>query len=343
MLFNLIQSTLHLLPPQTAHRLLLSNLGWMTTFNLHQECIRDEPDISRTVMGIRFPNNIGLAAGFDQNGTCITPLGALGFGHIEVGSVMATPSSQAYSLHRDPSRKSISYPVHCNSEGIDAVIQHIARSAPGFRVRGGVVGLNITASSQDLAAEDFRTVLRKGYRHADYFVLNLAQLQQASPQNLVSLDTMKRWLKAVDAERSRIIEQNQHTRKPIAVKLAAGLTKDALHRLLDIIVDANMDGIIAFGPLTPHTSSPDSALLSGAPIAEQCLTGLTQVVEHLKGHLAVIASGGLTDTQHISHVAQAGADLIQIHSGFVFNDPRFIGEAIETFDQHSLKFHNVKR
>lgn len=327
MTYDTIKRILFRLNPQLAHRIVMKNLDWFTIFGFHEQLAPTPPEDPIRVMGLRFPNSVGLAAGFDANGECVNALGAFGFGHIEVGTFSAKPVArkQAVSLLRQNDsfvfRRKAIYP----NEGIDRGLVNL-KSADGFHLRGGILGINIGEDALSKTFfDDIACCLRKAYRRGDYFVLNAVGL---------SGDQTVKAVKTLIAERNKLLSESDLSQKPIAVKIAPELNTDALRYLLDALVLAGTNGLIVVGE---KQDADPAFLLSGSVLSAPATESLFQVTNHLKNAIPVIASGGILSSSEAVSRLQAGAKLVQLFSGFVDQGPLLVTQCVRAAQQQRQK------
>lgn len=178
MLYKLAKSVLFQMQPETAHHLIMENLDWVTSFGLHKLLTHTPPEDPVEVMGIRFPNTIGLAAGMDKDGERVSAFGALGFGHVEIGTItpLAQPGNAKPRCFRVIPAEGIINRMGFNNEGCDKVLKNL-KSADAFKLRGGVLGINIGKNAVtpiENAVSDYRICLQKTYAKADYIAVNIS-------------------------------------------------------------------------------------------------------------------------------------------------------------------------
>jgi len=343
MLYDLAKSLLFRLDPERAHRLTMDNLDLVTLFGLHKLLTHTPPEDPVTIMGIRFPNSVGLAAGMDKDAERVSAFGAFGFGHVEIGTVtpLAQPGNPKPRLFRVIPARGIVNRMGFNNLGLDKVLENL-RSADGFRLRGGVVGINIGKNALtpiEQAADDFQKCLRKAYAHADYIAVNISSPNTKNLRSLQAEAPLQTLLGTLRDERNRLIEVEGFQRKPIAVKLAPDLDNDMLLRATDVIVEYGMDAVIATNTTIDHTSvacyknGEQTGGLSGAPLFARSTECLKLVAEHLKGALPVIASGGVMSAEDAIAKMQAGASLVQLYSGFIYKGPLLVAECVEAIQK----------
>lgn len=339
MLYKLAKSILFQMQPETAHHVIMANLDWITTLGLHKLLTHTPPEDPVEVMGIRFPNTIGLAAGMDKDGERVSAFGALGFGHVEIGTItpVAQPGNPKPRCFRVIPAEGIVNRMGFNNVGCEQVLRNL-KSADAFHLRGGVLGINIGKNAVtpiENAVNDFRICLAKSYDRADYIAVNISSPNTKNLRSLQAEAPLRELLGTLRDERNRIIETEGAPYKPIAVKLAPDLENDAILRAVDIIVEYDMDAVIATNTTIDHSSVQglphwnETGGLSGRPLMARSTECLKMITEHLKGRLPVIASGGVLSGEDAVVKMQAGASLVQLYSGFVYKGPELVTECVE--------------
>ena len=323
------------LDPEQAHDL---TLGALARFqNSPLQCLWAQSRVQDpvTVAGLTFPNRIGLAAGLDKNGRCIDGLGALGFGFIEVGTV--TPQSQPGNpkprMFRLPAANALINRLGFNNDGLSAFIANVQRAS--FREKGGILGLNIGKNATtpiERAADDYLTCLEGVYPHADYVCVNISS---PNTQNLRALQDDK----ALDALLGAVQERKaqlatQHGRNvPIFVKIAPDLDEAQVGAIAGTLKRHAIDGVIA----TNTTVSRDAVKglhhgletggLSGAPVFAASNRVISQLRSALGSGFPIIGVGGVMSASDAQAKIRAGADLVQIYTGFIYQGPALVQEA----------------
>ena len=188
MLYSIARKILFSMDPETAHSVIMSNFDWAVNLGLTKLVTRDPVEDPIEVMGLRFPNVVGLAAGMDKNGERVSAFGGLGFGHVEVGTITpkAQPGNPKPRLFRVIPAEGVINRMGFNNHGVDEVLEHL-RSAAAFRSRGGILGINIGKNAVtpiERAVDDYLICLRKVYNHADYIAINISS---PNTKNLRSL------------------------------------------------------------------------------------------------------------------------------------------------------------
>ncbi len=332
MIYKTLRKLLFLLPPEAAHHLSLEGLRWWS--KIHCESI-DALSGSREVMGLRFPNAVGLAAGLDKNGDYIDGLGCLGFGFIEVGTVTPRPQpgNPRPRLFRIPEAGAIINRMGFNNAGIDHLIERVKR-----RHYRGVLGVNIGKNFDtpvERAVDDYLIGYRKAFPVADYVTVNISSpntpglrdLQQAS-----LLEGLLAPLKSLQAS----LERQHEKRTPLVVKVAPDLDEDAVKLIAGVVNRLGIEGVIATNTtlsrngVTGLPNGDEAGGLSGRPLKAMSTAVLRQFREHLEPHVALIAAGGVSSEADLAEKLAAGADLAQIYSGLIYEGPGLVKRLIQS-------------
>jgi dihydroorotate dehydrogenase len=332
LLFALARPFLFSLDPETAHNLTLPSLRHAASCGLTKLMPRPEPD-PRKVMGITFPNPVGLAAGLDKDGAYIDGLASLGFGFIEVGTVTPRPQpgNPKPRLFRLPEARAIINRMGFNNHGVDALIANVQRAA--FK---GVLGINIGKNFDtpiERAAEDYLACLRKVYAFASYVTVNISspntknlrQLQQES-----ELDPLLAGLKQTQAA----LAQRHGRYVPLALKIAPDLDEAQIESIAAALRRQRIDAVIATNTTLsregvehlPHAR--EAGGLSGAPVYEKSTAVVRALAKHLAGEIPIIGVGGIMDGAGARAKLEAGAQLVQLYSGLIYRGPALVGEAV---------------
>jgi dihydroorotate dehydrogenase len=320
------------LDPETAHDLTLAAIAHLQ--NTPAQAFWQQPRIDDPVVvaGLRFPNRIGLAAGLDKNGRCIDGLGAMGFGFIEVGTV--TPRAQLGNpkprMFRVPDAQALINRLGFNNDGLDVFVANVRR-ARTFRRAGGIVGLNIGKNAStpiERAADDYLLALGGVYPHADYVTVNISS---PNTQNLRALQSDEQLQALLDLlVRRRTELAREHGRKPIFVKIAPDLDAEQIKIIAATLLRHDVDGVIATNTtLSRHgvnelANGQQAGGLSGAPL----LAGSNRVIRLLRSALGkdfpIIGVGGVMSPDDAQSKVAAGANLVQIYTGLIYNGPGLV-------------------
>ncbi len=323
------------LDPEQAHELTLNALARIQHTPLICAVSQKRINDPVTVAGLRFPNRIGLAAGLDKNGRCIDAFGAMGFGFVEVGTVTpkAQPGNPKPRMFRLPQAEGLINRLGFNNEGLDAFIANVKRSR--FRSRGGILGLNIgknAATPIERAVDDYLIGLDGVYAHADYVTINISSPNTSNLRALQSDDALEALLGAIQQRRSELTQQ-QGRRVPIFVKIAPDLDETQVQAIAATLKKTDIDGLIA----TNTTIARDKVQhlprgnelggLSGAPVFEASNRVIRQLRAALGAGFPIIGVGGVMSGADAQAKIAAGADVVQLYTGFIYHGPQLITQA----------------
>jgi dihydroorotate dehydrogenase len=301
----------------------------------------DSPNLARHVLGLNFPNPLGIAAGFDKNGTYVDALVALGFGYIEIGSV--TPRSQAGNpkprLFRLKQSHALINRMGFNNDGCDV----IARRLQKYQQRNFVLGANIGKNKDtpnENAVDDYLMCFDALHPYVDYFVINVSSPNTPGLRALQEREPLKRILEAI-LSRNKTLSQP----KPILLKIAPDLTNDQLDDIASLVQEVKLDGLV----VTNTTLSRDGLLESAEEVAALGAGGLsgrplrlraTEVLKYLKERLpedfALIGVGGIDSAESAQERMDAGAALIQIYTGFIYEGPGLVGRILHQVSKQKI-------
>jgi dihydroorotate dehydrogenase len=293
------------------------------------------PDLFRPIacMGLQFPNAVGLAAGFDKNAAAWPAAAALGFGHVEIGTVTlhAQPGNPRPRLFRYPEQEAVINRMGFNNEGAAAVAKRLASQPPPGR-RSIPLGVNLgktKVTPLEGATEDYVGSFRLLADHADYVVVNVSSPNTPGLRELQDAAWLKPLLAALVAEnRSRVAAGKW--RRPLLLKIAPDLSFPQIDAALGVIADLGLDGIIATNTTLARpgffASVNEAGGLSGSPVRRRS----TEIVQYISrataGRLPIIGVGGITDAASAAEKLDAGATLVQVYSGMIYRGPFFARE-----------------
>ena len=333
MLYEFARPLLFALDAETAHDLTLASLRTAHALHLPVTCSAPAARPVR-LMGLEFPNRIGLAAGLDKNGECIEGLAALGFGHIEVGTV--TPRPQAGNpkprLFRLPLRQAIINRMGFNNHGVDALVANVERSA-----YKGILGINIGKNFDtpiERAVDDYLACLRKVYVHASYVTVNISSPNTKNLRQLQGESELDGLLGPLKREQASLAQR--HGRYvPLALKIAPDLDEAQILAIADALRRHRIDAAIATNTTVSregveHLAHADEAGgLSGAPVFEKATNVLGALSRHLGNEVPLIGVGGVMSGRAARAKLEAGAQLVQLYTGLIYRGPALVKEAIE--------------
>ena len=334
--YALLRPLLFALDPERAHRLTLDALDKTHALGLDSLVAAPVSGKPVRVMGIDFPNAVGLAAGMDKNGAHIDGLAALGFGFVEIGTVTPRPQpgNPAPRMFRLPEARALINRLGFNNAGVDVLLDNVARSR--YARDGGVLGINIGKNFDtpiEKAADDYLACLRKVYALASYVTVNISSPNTANLRDLQASTALSQLLGALVAERARLADQHGR-RVPLAVKIAPDLAREQVSELGGLLVNAGVDAVIATNTTIARDAvahlrhGRETGGLSGAPLG----AASTQVIRWLKDALGdalpIIGVGGIFSAADAREKIDAGAALIQIYTGMVYRGPELVSECV---------------
>ena len=292
-IYKLAKSVLFRFTPEQAHHIILSNLDWATQLGAQKLVTRSFPENPIEIMGLRFPNCVGLAAGMDKDGEHVTAFGALGFGSVEIGTVTpkGQPGNPKPRLFRLIPDEAIINRMGFNNVGAIQVAKNL-QSARAFRNRGGILGINIgknkvTPNSEALS--DYKKCMDRLYTSGDYIAINISSPNTPNLRDLQADAELDKLLLGIAEHRQRLADENDGKIVPIAVKIAPDLSDDGVKHALDIIVKHGMNGVICTNttisrePVEHNPLAKETGGLSGKPLMARS-TEVTRIAsEHLQG------------------------------------------------------------
>lgn len=324
------------LDPEAAHELTLGSIARLQ--NTPAQCLWAQARVADpvSVAGLRFPNRIGLAAGLDKNGRCIDGLGAMGFGFIEVGTVTpkAQPGNPKPRMFRLPLAHALINRLGFNNEGLPAFLANVQR-ARSFRAAGGVLGLNIgknAATPIERAADDYLIGLAGVYPHADYVTVNISSPNTQNLRSLQSDDALDALLGALTERREALARE--HARQvPMFLKIAPDLDDAQVRAIAATLKRHGLHGVIATNTTISREAvkgqlhAEEQGGLSGSPV----LAASNRVIGALRSELGtgfpIIGAGGVMSGADARSKLAAGADLVQIYTGLIYQGPPLVREA----------------
>lgn len=339
MRFSLIRPFLFALDPEKAHNLTLHSLDFLNAAGFGGVMATPVDDNPVTVMGITFPNPVGLAAGLDKNGAHIDGLAAQGFGFIEIGTITPRPQpgNPKPRIFRLPEAEGIINRMGFNNDGVDALLANVDRAA--FK---GVLGINIGKNFDtpiEKAADDYLIGLRKVYSRASYVTVNISSPNTKNLRQLQQADELGSLLAQLKAEQEKLADE--HGRYvPIAVKIAPDLDAAQIHDIAELLKTHRMDGVIATNTTLSRVGvenlrhGNEQGGLSGAPVRTRSTGVIRELAAALDGALPIIGVGGITEGEHAVEKLQAGAQLVQVYSGLIYRGPSLVSDCARAIAAH---------
>ncbi len=283
--------------------------------------------------GLQFSHPLGLAAGFDKNGDYLDALGALGFSHIELGTVTPRPQpgNPKPRMFRVPGSDALINRMGFNNKGVDHLVARLAQAHYGG-IRGISIGKNFDTPIEK-AHDDYVACLRKVYAHADYVAVNVSSPNTERLRELQTRDGLQRVLGTLLEER-RILQQRFARRVPLLVKVSPDLSPEQVSALAEEVRAAELDGVIAtntstdLSVLQPPPATAQRGGLSGAPLHPASVKIIAQLRAELGAAFPIIGVGGIVSAQHALASLAAGANLLQIYTGFAYRGAALIEEIL---------------
>ncbi|TSA07260.1 MAG: quinone-dependent dihydroorotate dehydrogenase [Comamonadaceae bacterium] len=339
--YALARRFLFSLDPETAHELTLHALAGTqgTPLQLAYKSRRVEDPIK--LAGLTFPNRVGLAAGLDKNARCIDALGAIGFGFVEVGTV--TPLAQSGNpkprMFRLPQQRALINRLGFNNEGLDAFIANVKRSALHQQRQTlkapMLLGLNIgknAATPIERATDDYLIALDGVYQYADYVAVNISSPNTKNLRSLQSDEALDGLLAAL-AKRRKTLAKQHGKNTPLFVKIAPDLDAAQIEVIASTLQRHGMDGVIATNTTLAREAvqglahAAEAGGLSGAPLLAQSNRVITQLRAALGAGFPIIGVGGIMSAQDAVSKIRAGADLVQIYTGLIYQGPALVTDS----------------
>ena len=332
--YLLLRTLLFQLDPETAHDWTQMLMRLPGAGLLARIAAFGIPDAPRRVMGIEFPNPVGLAAGLDKDGECIAIWQALGFGFVEVGTVTPRPQpgNPKPRMFRLPRAQALINRMGFNNQGVDRLVERVRRTGGQ-----GVLGINIGKNADtpvERAADDYLLGLRKVYPWASYVAVNISSPNTPGLRDLQYGATLDRLLEALKTEQARLA--SEHGRYvPLAIKIAPDIADADLPTVGQALLRYELDAVIATNTTfsragvenLPHAQ--ETGGLSGAPLMARSTAVVGQLREILGGKLPIIAVGGILSGTDAAAKIAAGASLVQLYTGFIYRGPELIREAVK--------------
>lgn len=334
MLYSLARKFLFTLDAEKAHGMGMSALSFLEASGFAGLLAKPMVDSPVEVMGLRFPNQVGLAAGLDKNGDYIDGLARLGFGSIEIGTITPRPQegNAKPRLFRIPEAQGIINRMGFNNAGVDRLLNNVRASS--FVRSGGILGINIGKNAStpiEKAAEDYLICLDKVYNDASYVTVNISSPNTKNLRELQKDDALDDLLSQLKA-RQEILAQKHGRHVPMALKIAPDLDDDQVLAIADALRRHRMEGVIATNTTLSRDgveglhNGTETGGLSGAPVFKKSTEVLQKLATALQGEVPIIGVGGILSGQDAVAKIQAGASMVQIYSGFIYRGPDLIHE-----------------
>ena len=328
-----VRPLLFSLEPETAHDFAVACLRCASHVNLALRALKsfEPPAKPRSLFGLTFPNPVGLAAGLDKNGVALPAWAALGFGFIEIGTVTASPQSgnPKPRIFRLSEQQGLINRLGFNNDGADKIAERLHKLRTSGRWPGVPVGINIGKSGAtplERSAADYVYSFQRLHPFSDYIALNVSSPNTPGLRSLQARERLSILLRALRAE-------NQTARKPLIVKIAPDLLPNELDEVVATCEENEVAGLIVTNTTLDHSSIPPTldqeGGLSGAPLRQKA-TAMVRAIAS-RSTIPVIASGGIVDAASAREKIQAGAQLLQVYTGYIYRGPALLREIAEAW------------
>lgn len=345
--YALIRPALFSMDPERAHHFTFNALKKLNAWGGLKYFTPNMVQDPVTVMGIRFPNRVGLAAGLDKDAAYISELGQLGFGFLEVGTVTPKPQpgNPQPRLFRLPQHEALINRLGFNNQGLEQLIANVKKSS-----YSGVLGINIgknAATPVEQAADDYLTCLDAAYPYATYITVNISSPNTKNLRDLQGGDSLDQLLSLLKDRQKKLADEHG-LYKPMALKIAPDLDHDQIDAIADRLAHYGFDGVIATNTtidktaVAAHKHGNEQGGLSGAPVREKSLAVIERLYARLGDAVPIIGVGGITNGAHAVEKIRAGAKLVQIYSGMIYKGPELIEECAATIE-HNCKVPGLLR
>lgn len=331
MLYSLFRPILFALDPEQAHRTAFASLDIAAKFGVPQAVLPRVPADPVTVMGLPFPNRVGLAAGLDKNAEHIDGLATLGFGFIECGTVTprAQPGNPKPRLFRLVEAEALINRMGFNNEGLQRFLENASRTS-----WKGILGLNIGKNfdtPNERAVDDYLACLRAVYARASYVTVNISSPNTKGLRDLQLADSLGPLLAALKREQAELAQKHgKHT--PVAVKISPDLDEAGIASIARLLVAHRIDGVIATNTTISRAEvrgvpwAEETGGLSGRPLRERATEVIRVLARGLDGALPIIGAGGILSGPDAVEKIDAGASLVQLYTGLIYRGPWLVSE-----------------
>lgn len=338
MLYPLLRKIFFALDAETAHGIGMTGLSFLNSTGFSGLLAKPVASAPVEVMGLKFPNPVGLAAGLDKNGDYIDGLAALGFGFIEIGTITPRPQdgNPKPRLFRVPEAQGIINRMGFNNAGVDRLLQNVRLAE--FPKKGGILGINIGKNATtpiEKAADDYLICLEKVYNDASYVTVNISSPNTKNLRELQKDEALDDLLAQLKARQQQLADRHGKY-VPMALKIAPDLDDTQIATIADALRRHRMDGVIATNTTLSREgveglpNGNETGGLSGAPVFRKSTEVLKKLSGALAGEVPIIGVGGILGGADAVAKMEAGASLVQIYSGFIYRGPALVSEVAAT-------------
>ena len=336
-MYALIRPCLFSMDPENAHQFTLSSMKMACTMGMTALAPAVKP-LPREVMGLTFPNPVGLAAGLDKNGSCIDGLASLGFGFLELGTVTPRPQpgNPKPRMFRLPEVEGLINRMGFNNDGVDVLIENVKRSR-FYQEKKGILGLNIGKNAVtpiEKAVDDYLFCLEKVYPVADYIAVNISSPNTKNLRQLQGESELDSLLTHLKTAQDRLSQQYARY-VPLALKIAPDIDGNQVKHIADALLRHRVDGVIAANTTVTRDTvkhlkyGQETGGLSGAPVKALSTRIIRQLKVELGDAVPIIGVGGISSGDDAREKIEAGASLVQILTGMIYAGPGLVRECVQ--------------
>ncbi len=338
-MFRLIRPVLFSLSPEISHKLIVSLLIFTRYIPFSGKIFRlifqyRHPKLEREIMGLKFENPIGLAAGFDKNGDIYNDMANFGFGFIEIGSV--TPKEQIGNpkprLFRLVADNALINRMGINNKGVKHAVASLEKRRPRLIVGGNIS--KCSATPNESAAKDYERSFAQLYDFVDYFTINVSCPNVKGLNKLQDISSLSEIV-----DRLTALRRFYDNYRPILLKVSPDLTNEQLDEIVELVMISGLDGVVATNTTLKRENlvSPENLVssigdggLSGTPLFDRSIEVIRYIHKKSNGIVPIIGSGGVTTVSRAKEMLDAGASLVQIYTGFIYNGPGFVKQILKS-------------
>ncbi len=337
-MYKIVRSLLFKFPTEDVHHFSMQALHWVCVTGLGRavvksNCTHKSSDLSKEVFGLQFKNPVGLAAGFDKNALYLKELECLGFGSVEIGTVtpLAQEGNPSPRLFRLPADQALINRMGFNNDGVKAIADRLKKwrlNHPESRlIIGGNIGKNKATPNED-AYKDYEICFKALYEWVDYFVVNVSSPNTPGLRALQEKDALRKILSHLQT-----INEQLGGKRPILLKIAPDLSDAEIDDVIDLALEISLDGLVATnttisreGLKTPAATIENIGAggLSGKPVQKRSTAVVKYITGKVQGRIPVIASGGIFNGADAKEKLDAGASLVQVWTGFIYEGPKIV-------------------
>ncbi|HET9744919.1 MAG TPA: quinone-dependent dihydroorotate dehydrogenase [Chitinophagaceae bacterium] len=358
-MYKILRNILFLFPPEPVHYFSMNCLRLLCSIGFIKNLIAKiftphNPRLATELLKLKFRNPVGLGAGFDKNAKYLRELGALGFGFVEIGTVtpLPQPGNDKPRLFRLPKDKALINRMGFNNDGVKVIAERlekwkseVGRQKSGFRphasdlIIGGNIGKNKITPNEE-AWKDYEICFKELHPYVDYFVVNVSSPNTPGLRELQEKESLRKILRHL-----QMINNGKAVAKPILLKIAPDLSTEQLNDVIDLALEIQLDGLVATNTtidregLEYHLDigTKETGGLSGRPLKKRSTEIVRYIFEKTKGDIPIMASGGIFTSADANEKFEAGASLVQVWTGFIYEGPsiaRKICQHLSPFDNY---------